>query len=129
MVQSEISLRHKQALVGKAVDVLVEGYSKTARKELALDHAAAGSPCHVSDGGPSGAPPDQVRRTRQLVGRTPSDLITVFDGDDSHIGAIVKVRVQSASALTLFGQIESVVSPPRRAFAAGVMPLPLHEAD
>ena len=124
-VQSELSLRHKQALVGQTVEVLVEGYSKTARKELALEHAAAGSACHVSDGGPSDARSEQVRRTRQLVGRTPGDLITVFDGDDSHIGAIVRVRVQSASPLTLFGRIESVVSLPRRANPTGVTPLPV----
>ncbi|MCK4342619.1 MAG: tRNA (N6-isopentenyl adenosine(37)-C2)-methylthiotransferase MiaB [Phycisphaerae bacterium] len=91
-VQSEISLQQKQALVGHSVAVLVEGHSKAARKARS---AGVGS--------------------RQLVGRTPHDLITVFDGEASAIGSLVNVRVESVSPLTLFGRIEAVVSPPRPA--------------
>ncbi|MFH1748644.1 MAG: tRNA (N6-isopentenyl adenosine(37)-C2)-methylthiotransferase MiaB [Planctomycetota bacterium] len=83
-VQERISLRQKQALVGQSVEVLVEGRSKAAHK-----HA------------------------RQLVGRTPGDLIAVFDGDPDHVGSLVNVHIESVSPLTLFGCIESVVSPPR----------------
>ncbi len=112
-VQSEIGLRQKRALIGRTVEVLVEGYSKTARKERIADHAAAGSACHVSDRASPEIQSVRARHTRQLVGRTTHDLITVFDGDESHIGALVNVRVESASPLTLFGRVESVVSPPR----------------
>ncbi len=86
-VQSEISRRQKQAWIGQSVEVLVEGYSKAAAKP-------------------------HSRQPAQLVGRTPHDLITVFYGQPEHIGAIVKVRVESASALTLHGRLESVLSPP-----------------
>jgi tRNA-2-methylthio-N6-dimethylallyladenosine synthase len=116
-VQSEISLRHKHALVGKTVQVLVEGYSKTARRAQASDaeHAAL---LNSSGTGPTG----------QLVGRTPHDLIAVFDSDASVVGAIVNVRVESASALTLFGRLESVASPPREALPARGISLPINDS-
>lgn len=96
-VQSEISLGRKQALVGQTVEVLVEGRSKADRKSAGQ---AAGLPL--------------VER-HQLVGRTRHDLIAVFDGDASHIGALANVRIESTSPLTLFGKLEAVISPPRGA--------------
>jgi tRNA-2-methylthio-N6-dimethylallyladenosine synthase len=99
-VQSEISLKHKRSLIGQTVDVLVEGYSKAARRARrgeAPEAEDAESGIHASE--------------RQLVGRTPHDLITVFDGEPEHIGALVRVRIASVSPLTLFGTIQSVLSP------------------
>jgi tRNA-2-methylthio-N6-dimethylallyladenosine synthase len=91
-VQAAISLRQKRALIGNTVQVLAEGYSKAARRA---------------------SPTGSTRHARQLVGRTPHDLITVFDGDESHIGALVDVQVEAATALTLSGRITSIVSPRR----------------
>ena len=115
-MQSEIGLRQKQALVGQTVEVLVEGYSKADRKGT-VGQTSGLSPVGQTSGlsqghvgqtsGPSSA------TTRQLVGRTRHDLIAVFDGDAAHIGALVNVRIESASPLTLLGRIESLVSPPR----------------
>ena len=90
-VQSQISLRHKQTLVGQSLEVLVEGYSKSARKASSLQ------PTDLS---------------HQLVGRTPTGLIVVFDGNPKHIGALVNIHVESVSSLTLFGRIQSTVSAP-----------------
>jgi tRNA-2-methylthio-N6-dimethylallyladenosine synthase len=101
-VQSEISLKHKRSLVGQTVDVLVEGYSKAARR-------ARGGEAPESEDAESGIQASE----RQLVGRTPQDLIAVFDGEPEHVGALVRVRVASVSPLTLFGTIESVLSPAR----------------
>ena len=106
-VQSEIGLKQKQALIGRAVEVLVEGYSKVARKTRAPGDPLDRHPARV--GGEMAISPQRG----QLVGRTPHDLIVVFDGEPEHIGAIVNVRVDSVSPLTLFGRIEQVVSPPR----------------
>ncbi len=121
-VQREISLRQKQPLIGQVVEVLVEGYSKAARQAQAADDATGES----QDGfatEPSVDEPlaDTVTSptqtglsavsSRQLVGRTTHDLIAVFDGDAAHIGALVNVRIEAASSLTLFGRIEQVVSP------------------
>ena len=47
------------------------------------------------------------------MGRTPGDLIAVFDGDPEHVGALASLRVESVTPLTLFGRVESAVSPPR----------------
>ena len=99
-VQEEIGLRQKRALIGQTVEVLVEGYSKTARR--AQNAAADDSP-------------GTTELANQLTGRTPHDLIAVFDGPPECIGALVNVRVQSVSPLTLFGEIEAVVSPARTA--------------
>ncbi len=125
-VQAEISHAHKQTCPGQSCEVLVEGYSKVARRALqglARPDATAAEPAEawpVSEQD-RGA---EVRRTgpgshaesphRQLLGRTPTDQIVVFEGDAEHIGALVNVRIEAASALTLFGRLESVVSPPRR---------------
>ncbi len=95
-LQAAISLRQKRALIGRTVQVLVEGFSKAARR--------------ARDSSP---PTASTRYARQLVGRTPHDLIAVFDGDESHVGALVNVQVEAATALTLSGRIESIASPRR----------------
>jgi tRNA-2-methylthio-N6-dimethylallyladenosine synthase len=117
-VQSEISLRQKQAFVGRTVEVLVEGFGK--RDSTNGEGNVLSEPLAQAKG--------QVAadyRARQLTGRTPHDLIAVFDGDPRHIGAVVSVRVESASALTLFGRIAGVVSPSRRVVVPRGTSLPI----
>ncbi|MBU0640514.1 MAG: tRNA (N6-isopentenyl adenosine(37)-C2)-methylthiotransferase MiaB [Planctomycetes bacterium] len=127
-VQSEISLKHRQRLAGQVVEVLVEGYSKAARKQAESHTGADAAPCiqecEQARGQEAGAD-----KSRQLVGRTPGDLITVFDGDESHIGALVNVRIEEASALTLFGRIEAIVSAARGRRDDRGMSLPVLETD
>jgi tRNA-2-methylthio-N6-dimethylallyladenosine synthase len=118
-VQSEIGLKQKQALIGRTVEVLVEGYSKVARKTRAPGDPLDRHPARV--GGEMAVSP----QPRQLVGRTPHDLIVVFNGEPEHIGAIVNVRVDSVSPLTLFGRIESVASFPRSGSSASTRRLPV----
>lgn len=93
-IQAEIGLRHRQRFVGQTVEVLVEGPSKTERAET------ADRPARRTD-----APAPVVR---QLTGRTPAGLIAVFDGTPELTGALVRVHVEGASALTLFGRLEAV---------------------
>jgi tRNA-2-methylthio-N6-dimethylallyladenosine synthase len=76
-VQNANSLADAREWIGRAVEVLVEGPSKVG----------------VKTGGP----------VRQLVGRTMTDHITVFDGPDRLVGRTVTVDVTDASAFTLFG--------------------------
>jgi tRNA-2-methylthio-N6-dimethylallyladenosine synthase len=80
-IQNEISYEDNQPLVGREMDVLVEGPSKTARKQGAE--------------GP----------LMQLTGRTPCDRIVVFDGNVRQIGQILPVRIVDASAFTLHGAV------------------------
>ncbi len=120
-IQSEISHRRKQVLIGREVEILVEGPSKAARKaqgETSSQQRTRGkhSPTFSSRSGPQIRPTtDTGKPTIQLVGRTPGDLMAVFDAPPDHIGAVVKVYVESASAQTLFGRVTKIVSPARSA--------------
>src|SRR5262249_52846651 len=76
-----VSLRDHLRRVGETVEVLVEGPSKTA-----LKHQAASGPT-------------------QLTGRTRTDHIVVFEGNERFIGRMVQVKVAEATAFTLFGSV------------------------
>jgi tRNA-2-methylthio-N6-dimethylallyladenosine synthase len=80
-IQAAISLEDNQSFLGEAVEVLVEGPSKTAQRQDAQS-------------GPV-----------QLTGRTSCDRIVVFDGNERLIGRMVRVEVEEASPVTLFGRV------------------------
>ncbi len=86
-VQERISREDNRGLVGRTVEVLVEGLSKAAIR------ARQGA------GGESG-----WRQADQLTGRTRGDQIVVFSGPESLIGALAHVRITAATALTLHGE-------------------------
>ena len=81
-VQTAISLKDNRELIGRQMTVLVEGQSRstTRREGHGLD---------------------------QFTGRTPCDRIVVFPGDERLVGEMVRVRIEDASAVTLFGQVMS----------------------
>jgi tRNA-2-methylthio-N6-dimethylallyladenosine synthase len=81
-IQNAVSLADHRSRVGQTVEVLVEGPSKTA-----LKHDAAHGPLV------------------QLTGRTMSDHIVVFEGNERLVGQSVAVTVEEATAFTLFGSI------------------------
>jgi tRNA-2-methylthio-N6-dimethylallyladenosine synthase len=81
-IQNAVSLADHQARVGQMVDVLVEGPSKLGLKE-------------------EGSGP------KQLTGRTMTDHIVVFSGNERLIGQTVRVTVDEATAFTLFGTIRT----------------------
>jgi tRNA-2-methylthio-N6-dimethylallyladenosine synthase len=80
-IQDAISEEDNQPLVGRRVQVLVEGPSKTAKK-----HGEGGD-------------------VLQLVGRTHCDRIVVFDGNRRQIGQLLDLTVYDANAFTLFGSV------------------------
>jgi tRNA-2-methylthio-N6-dimethylallyladenosine synthase len=80
-IQNSASLADHRGRIGQMMDVLVEGPSKTALK-------------HDTGPGP-----------KQLTGRTMTDHIVVFDGNERLIGRTVQVRVEEATAFTLFGTV------------------------
>ncbi len=88
-VQGGISLAQNRQMIGRTVEILVEGYSKAALKAQQAEHSRG----------------QEVgwRRSDQLVGRTRGDQIVVFQADKSHIGRLVRVRITAATALTLYG--------------------------
>src|SRR2546421_3515676 len=79
-IQNAVSLEDHRSRVGQTVAVLVEGPSKTA-----LKHDAAHGPLV------------------QLTGRTVSDHIVVFEGNERLVGRTVAVTGEEATAVTLFG--------------------------
>lgn len=81
-VQNANSLDDHRLWIGQAVSVLVEGPSKVGER--------------------------QAPGARQMTGRTMTDHIVVFDGDDRMIGQTVTVQVAEASPFTLYGDAEGV---------------------
>jgi tRNA-2-methylthio-N6-dimethylallyladenosine synthase len=81
-VQEQISSELNRAFLGRQVTVLVEGPSKKA---------------HVN--------PRDGQDRPQLVGRTSTDHIVVFNGPVSSAGQFTQVCITRTSPLTLFGEI------------------------
>lgn len=81
-VQEKISDEISRSFLGKEVKVLVEGLSK--KPHLNVSN---------TDNNP------------QLLGRTSSDWIVVFNGPESLAGQFAKVKITATSPLTLFGEL------------------------
>ncbi len=80
-IQNKVSLADHLAWIGKTVEVLVEGPSKTALKQP-----------------PTSGPV-------QLTGRTMTDHIVVFEGNERLAGQTIPVEIDEATAFTLFGTV------------------------
>jgi tRNA-2-methylthio-N6-dimethylallyladenosine synthase len=85
-LQNRISEELNHKLLGQRVEVLVEGPSEHAKKEL-------------------GDAVFEQTEPLQLVGRTPCDRIVVFDGNPRLTGQIVPVMIYEIAPHTLFGAI------------------------
>jgi tRNA-2-methylthio-N6-dimethylallyladenosine synthase len=86
------------ALIGQEFEILVEGLSKSARKDQIDDPRVGGS---LGDGEAEGCADDHP----QLVGRSRCDRIVVFDGNPRLIGQLVDVHVYDCTQTTLLGAI------------------------
>jgi tRNA-2-methylthio-N6-dimethylallyladenosine synthase len=82
-LQTRISLEDHREWVGRTVEVLVEGPSRSAVRREGWEGI------------------------EQLTGRTSCDRIVVFPGDARLTGRFVRVAVEDASAVTLFGRVET----------------------
>ncbi len=87
-VQNAICREDQRAFVGRTVEVLVEGPSKSAARD--------------AEHGP----------VLQLTGRTHDDRIVVFDGTSRLVGRFVPVAVRESSPVTLFGEVVTEVLTP-----------------
>jgi len=88
-VQQEVSLERNRSMIGRVVEVLVEGKSPLAKKRSKRPSPKGSS---TSD------------NLVQLTGRTRTDHIVVFDGPESLAGKYVDVEITDATALTLIGR-------------------------
>jgi tRNA A37 methylthiotransferase MiaB len=94
-VQQEVSVQNNRRMVGKRVEVLIEGESKLVSRQIPV----AG-----------GVELGWERRLRQaepiqLVGRTRGDQVVCIDGDRSLKGKLVDAEITSAQNLTLFARL------------------------
>src|SRR5262249_48635393 len=80
-IQNAVSLQDHLSRVAQTVEVLVEGRSKAALKE------------------------EETSGPVQLTGRTRTDHIAVFDGNERLVGQTIEVLIEEASAFTLFGTV------------------------
>jgi tRNA-2-methylthio-N6-dimethylallyladenosine synthase len=81
-IQTAICLEDHRKMIGRTVDVLVEGPSRsTARRE-------------------------GWHGISQMMGRTNCDRIVVFEANERLVGQFAPVQIEDASALTLFGRVE-----------------------
>jgi len=95
-LQHEISKKRHAAYIGKTVEVFVEGVSQKTQKENKR-YAAS----NVDIGWDKGT----TQTVTQMSGRTEGDIIVAFDGDESMIGQMVNVTIESSAALTVVGQL------------------------
>jgi tRNA-2-methylthio-N6-dimethylallyladenosine synthase len=87
-IQTRISREENRPFVGRTVEVLVEGPSKSAAREEGTGGNFFG----------------------QLTGRTTCDRIVVFEGHERLVGQIVPVEIEDASPVTLFGRVATTTS-------------------
>jgi tRNA-2-methylthio-N6-dimethylallyladenosine synthase len=80
-IQDAISLEDNQPYQNREVEILVEGPSKSARKQAAGGELV------------------------QLVGRTPCDRIVVLDGPRGLTGRLLRVIIDKVDAFTLYGRL------------------------
>jgi len=82
-LQTAISLADNRRWIGRTVEVLVEGPSRATTRRAGWDGID------------------------QLTGRTACDRIVVFAGTERLVGRLVRIVVDDASAVTLFGRVET----------------------
>ncbi|WP_428938871.1 MiaB/RimO family radical SAM methylthiotransferase [Fontivita pretiosa] len=103
-VQAQVSAENNRQMIGRTVEVIVEGESKLVSRQS----RAEGSGVVELGWETRAARPesDQPRNgTTQLVGRTRGDQIVCFDGPASLKGQILDVQITDARNLTLFGRL------------------------
>jgi tRNA-2-methylthio-N6-dimethylallyladenosine synthase len=120
-VQEEVAAAENRRFVGRTVEVLCEGPSKRAEARAAAESATIrlrlygesesaacgeGEACEET-AAPTATAVAERPGVTQLVGRTASDHIVIFDGPADLRGRFVNVAVERVSAVTLFGSLVS----------------------
>ena len=92
-----MSVESNRELIGKTLEVMIEGESKLVSRQTAYPSSK------VVLGWETRA--SESSRTTQLIGRTRGDQIVCFDGDISLKGELLDVEITDARNLTLFGRL------------------------
>ncbi len=106
--QEAVSLAGNREMTGQTVEVLVEGLSPRAEKQSRKGGTVKPNAVRLGRGSSEHGqvfdltvPPPH----KQLVGRTRTDHIVVFDGSENLAGQYANVKIIDATALTLFGKL------------------------
>lgn len=99
-VQSEVCVQNNRAMIGKTVEVIVEGQSKLAARPLPV---GGGVELGWEMPGRQESPSSKNHQV-QLIGRTRGDQVVCFDGPESLKGQIIEICITAARNLTLFGE-------------------------
>ncbi len=105
--QGEVTAANNAEMVGKRVEVLVEGESKLVSRRAA--YPAAPGTVELGWEKRAGANGIDVDTT-QLVGRTRGDQVIVFEGERSMKGELVEVDLVDARGLTIFGRLSATTA-------------------
>lgn len=125
-VQQEICEQLNREMIGRTLDVMVEGESKLTSRQAARSsgngvelgwakrpasppsplqgEGAVGFAVRTTDGAHSAPYAEPSQSQTQLIGRTRGDQIVCFDGEPTLKGRILSVRITDARQMTLFGQ-------------------------
>ena len=101
-VQQEVSEQSNRELVGKTVEVMVEGQSKLVSRREPMTNGVPALHLGMVELTWKNKPAE-ARRT-QLVGRTRGDQVVVFDGEPGLVGKIMEVEIVDARNMTLFAR-------------------------
>jgi tRNA-2-methylthio-N6-dimethylallyladenosine synthase len=95
--QQQVSMQVNRELVGRTVEVMVEGESKLVSRQAA-------SLSKVELGWERGSA-EIARRRTQMIGRTRGDQVVCFDADSSLKGRLLRVQITEARNMTLFARL------------------------
>ncbi len=107
-VQADVCAQNNREMIGKTVEVIVEGESKLVSRQ-SRPTAPTGATVELGWEKRGGRLNDDdhatnVQTRSQLVGRTGGDQVVCFDGEKSMVGQMLHVEITAAQNLTLFGR-------------------------
>jgi tRNA-2-methylthio-N6-dimethylallyladenosine synthase len=104
--QTEVCAANNIEMVGRTVQVLVEGESKLVSRQAVYPKSNVELGWERRGGGAG----TTVARTTQMVGRTSGDQVVVFDADQSVKGRLLDVQITAARGMTLFARVLTPVT-------------------
>jgi tRNA-2-methylthio-N6-dimethylallyladenosine synthase len=111
-VQQQACLQNNRDMVGRTVEVMVEGESKLVSRQASYPKSTVELGWEKRPASSLSARPARFGEQRrdeslktQLVGRTRGDQVVCFDGDASLKGQLLDVEITDARGMTLFAKL------------------------
>jgi tRNA-2-methylthio-N6-dimethylallyladenosine synthase len=101
-VQQQVTLEENRKLVGRTLEVMIEGESKLVSRQAAYPSSKVELGWEKRRHGQLA---DHVPSRTQLVGRTRGDQVVCFDGDLSLKGELLEVEITDSRGMTLFARV------------------------